>query len=351
MFHLLNQVYVDSDLRVDRTVDQINISKSLGFEFILTSAEMPGKQLGYATSLDEVDNKQLETWLDTANRSDGKVIIYADGDAYCRLYTMLVRAVFPGLTFEQFKWIMLCKKATFNSIIVAAGEPAMDMSKAVVITSKYCKELFDRQETLQPVMDELVAENGEEISMEWHIARLLTTGKIGNVPMLTKNLLRRSALSSALDAMDVWSRVLTCPEYWEMAGADADTLMGAESVFEGCLGLPHLSSAQLMRPGLFRFRPNDTWLKGMLTEVIMLLGKLQEESSSKRAAKLLELMSDDSDMTNPENCLRRVREMFHGEVRLSFPMRDTGKYDENLIRHMLSDDPESIKAALKGAAW
>ncbi|MNI91908.1 hypothetical protein D3C73_1496320 [compost metagenome] len=89
----------------------------------------------------------------------------------------------------------------------------------------------------------------------------------------------------------------------------------------------------------------------MLQEAVELMHDLEDESSSKRAAQILALLQDDSNMREPENIMRRVNCMFAGEMRIALAMRDTGKYDENLIRHILTTDLKALQAALVGASW
>lgn len=351
MYHLLNQTYVDSETRIDRTANVITISPQVGFEYIPQPNEQVGNHLGFGTSLDAFDAKQFRDLMVAARDLQEKVVIYTDGKTYARLYAMMIKAVFPKIDFENFCWFMLCKKATFNSIIVAMGEPRVDVLSSVVINRAVCKELFEKDEPLQEVLTDLVAEDADALSLEWHIARLRTEGIAGKIPKATKTILRRIALSNAHDVMDVWARHLTRPEFWDMAGADMDTLLNAPSVFEGCLGLPHLASQQLLRPGLYDFRPNDTWIKGMLCEAVDLMHRLEDGSSAERANEILRLLEDDRNMTEAVNCLDRVNRMFNGEMRIALAMRDTGKYDENLIRHILNMELSVLKAALEGAVW
>lgn len=351
MYHLLNQTYVDTEARIDRTANTITISPQVGFEYIAQPNEKVGKHLGYGTNLDAFTSEQFLDLMIAARDLEEKVVIYTDGKTYARMYAMLIKAVFPSIDFENFRWFMLCKKATFNSIIVAMGEPRVDVLSRVVINTALCQELFDKEEPLQEIFNELVAEDADALSLEWHIARLRTEGIAGKIPKATKTILRRIALSNAHDAMDVWARHLTRPEFWDMAGADMETLLNAPSVFEGCLGLPHLASQQLLRPGLYDFRPNDTWIKGMLREAVDLMHRLEDDSSAERAAEILRLIEDDRNMVEAANCLDRVNRMFNGEMRIALAMRDTGKYDENLIRHILNMELSVLTAALEGAAW
>lgn len=348
MYHLCKSIYVDSEHRIDRNKDVITISPKIGFEHI---AEEKGVQIGYATSLDELSPEALEAMLDKGLAADDRVTIYCDGKTYLRLYTMLIKAVLPNLTLDLFRWIMLCKKATFNTTIVAGGEPNVDVLASIQINNKVCHDLFMEVSTLQPVIDALVNENPDFLSLEWRLIRLRTEGRVGKIPGVLNNILRRIALSNAHDAMDVWGRHLTREKNWDIAGADLDTLLNAPTVFEGCLNMPHLASQQLLRPGLYDFSPTKPWIIGMLREAVGLMEVLEDESSAKRAARILELFSSPVNLRESDTCLQRVVDMFAGEMRIALAFKDTGKYDENLIRFILESDIEVLKTSLEGAEW
>lgn len=348
MYHLLKSVYVDNETRIDRSKDVITISPKIGFEHVI---EEKGKQLGYALSLDDFDPVDFHDLMDKAIESEDRVMIYCDGSTYLRLYTMLIKAIMPKIDLDTFLWIMLCKKATFNTTIVAGGEPSQDTLAQMTINVKVCHDLFSSADKLQPVFDELVSENPDFLSLEWRIAKLRTEGRVGKIPGVLNTILRRIALSNAHDAMDVWGRHLTREKNWEMAGADLTTLLNAPTVFEGCLNLPHLGHQQLMRPGLYDFSPTKPWIMGMLSEAVGLMNALEDESSAKRAARILELYGADDNLRDPEVCLKRVTDMFAGEMRIALAFKDTGKYDENLIRFFLERDLDQLKAALEGSDW
>ncbi|MCY1272363.1 hypothetical protein D9M68_17640 [compost metagenome] len=350
MYHLSKSIYVDSENRLDRSKDVITISPKIGFEQVSESGA-EGTQLGYAQSLDELSPEDLTAMLGKALEREDRVMLYCDGKTYLRIYTMLIKAVMPNITLDVFRWIMLCKKATFNTTIVASGEPSMDVLSSIQINNKVCHDLFSEASTLQPVFDNLVKENPDNLSLEWRLIRLRTEGRVGKIPGVLNNILRRIALSNAHDAMDVWGRHLTREKNWDMAGADLDTLLNAPTVFEGCLNMPHLASQQLLRPGLYDFAPTKAWIMGMLSEAVSLMDALEDESSAKRAARILELYSATDNLRESEVCLKRVVDMFAGEMRIALAFRDTGKYDENLIRFILDTDLDTLKACVEGAEW
>lgn len=352
MFHLIDRVYVDTKINLDSEVERMTIGKEIGYEYVpLIDNETPAKQYLWATSLDEIDPKEFDAALREAISFGDKVVIYCDSDTYTRLYALYVKALLPKVSKEDFDYIFLCKKAMYHANMSSRGEPSVDVLNAVQINGKVTADLYTREEKLQEVFDTLVTDFREDLSMEWQLVRMLVNGHIGKIPKVTKNILRRIAISNAHDALEVWGRHVARPENWEMAGADIDTLLNGETVFEGCLKLPHLSAPTLMRPGYYDHRPGDAWIKDMLSEAILIMEHLEDESSAKRATKILELLNDDRDMSQLENIMDRIQIMFDGPMRIALAMRDNGKYDESLIRFLLRMDIDHLKSMVDGADW
>lgn len=351
MYHLFNSVYADSERRIDRSHNVITISPEHGHEYFPAAHEEVGKQLYWATSLDDMDVEKFLAALKEAHASENKTMIYCDGETYIRLYASLIKALMPSIDLDTFRWIMACKKATFNTVICAGGEPRVDVLSSIVISSAKVDEVYKRTEAFQEAMVDLVNDDPDALSLEWRLIRLRTEQRVGKIPKTLKNILRRIALSNAHDALEVWGRHLTREKFWDVGGCDLDSLLNAPTVFEACVNMPHLASQQLLRPGLYDFKPNDAWLKSMLKEAITLMDVLEDESSAKRASIILSLLSAVENPGDPEVCMGRVNAIFNGEHRIAMAFRDTGKYDENLIRFILNADLNVLKKALEGANW
>jgi hypothetical protein len=351
MYHLFSDVYVESERLIDRSKDTITISPQIGFEHVVQESVQPGTQLGYATSLEQLDADGFSALFGKAYNHDNKVMVYCDGPTYLRLYTLLVKALLPNLDLDTFKWIMLCKKATFNMLLSNIGGPATDVLSTVVINSKTIEAMFDFDDPFADAMRELTLIDPDKLSLEWRILRLITCKRVGRIPRDLSNILRRIALANTHDVLDVWGRILADPEHWDFAGCDKDTLLNADTVFEGCLNLPFIGSKMFLKPGLFDTYPSDDWLKALLTEIIPVLERCDEGPTAGRTKLILHLMFEQVNLYNPEVCLERVMTMFHGPKRLALPNRDAGKYDENLIRFILSTDAAPLKVCVEGAEW
>lgn len=351
MYHLFKDVYVDSEQLIDREMDVITISPFIGFEQIETPLNNNGEQLGFATSLDELSPEQFQELFTKAFNHDNKVMVFCDGPTYLRLYTLLVKALLPKLDFDTFKWIMLCKKTTFQMLLSAIGGPATEVLSTVKINNAVVKELFEKEDPLLEAMQELILLDPNMLSLEWRILRLVTDGRVGNIPKTIKNLLRRIALANTHDVLDVWGRIVCDPVNWEYGGCDQDTLLDADSVFAGCLNLPYTSHKMFLKPGLFENVPSDDWLCGLLSELVPLLQKCDEGPTAGRTKIILNMLESKDNLHDPVICLDRVMTMFHGPKRLALPNRDAGKYDENLIRYLLGASHDTLKRCVEGAQW
>ncbi|MCO6704826.1 hypothetical protein [Streptomyces sp. CHB9.2] len=351
MYHLFNSVYVDTERRVMRDVDNITISPHIGYEYFPGPNEKAGRQIGYARTLDEVEPQVLMGWLKEAMQSENKTFIFCDGPTYLRLYTMLVKCLVPQIDLETFRWVWLCKKATFNTSLTNWKQPGNDALGGVVINNQTILDLAEFEDPLQPYFNELMAGDDDVVSLEWHIFRLAAVGYTGIVPKRLKNILRRIALANTHDALDVWGRVITDPENWEYAGADLDTLLNAPSVFEGALNMHYTNNPIFLKPGLFVKFPQDKWLCSLLEELQPLLERIGEGPTAKRTTKILAFLKDQNPLSDSGACLQRCRDIFTGPDRLAMPNRDSSKYDENLIRYILSRDQKDLARMFEGATW
>ncbi|MNQ10546.1 hypothetical protein D3C85_233870 [compost metagenome] len=351
MYHLFNSVYVDTERRVNRAESNITISKHIGFEYHPGPNETAGDQIGFAASLDVVEPEVLLEWLMIAMQSEEKVFIYCDGETYVRLYGLLVRTVFPNIDLLTYKWIMLCKKATFNTSLTNWKQAGCDVLSGIDLTSKSITESYNSKDPLLPMFEQLLSTDRDVLSLEWQLVRLIAEDTVGEIPARLRNILRRIALANTHDCLDVWGRVITDPEHWEFAGADLDTLLDAPTVFEGCLLMSYTNNRMFLRPGLFEKYPQDKWLCGLLRELDPLLDRVGEGPTAKRTRLILAMLESEDDLKDPKALLARVKQMFLGSDRLAMPNRDSSKYDENLIRYLLGRSKEDLRTYLKGATW
>lgn len=352
MFHLFNSVYVDTERRLDRRYDHITISPMIGYEYVhFDKYETAlGRQLWYSPSLDNLDPATFEYVFNEALNSDKKTFVYCDNETYLRLYGMLVKAVFPSVDLETFRWILLCKKATFNTTLTKYGVTDNNAFTGVDINKAAIDTLYAYADRNQSAMSAVVKANPEALSLEWRVAHLVATGDVGTLPKTLLNILRRIALANTHDVLDVWGRMITDPANWDYAGCDMQTLLDAPTVFQGAVGFNFTNNPVFLKPGLFELRPSEAWIFGLLEEMIPLLEHCDEGPTAGRSRLVLELLRNGGDWEDPENCLKNVHTMFRGPKRLALPNRDTGKYDENLLRYLLGRESSDLKECFQEKA-
>lgn len=351
MYHLRNKVYVEIESRIARNNPYISIGRQIGYEYVPGTFETPAPQLGYAQSLDDLDAVGFKAMFSPAFASDEKTFVYVDGETYLRLYAMVVKALLPSVTLDVFRWIFLCKKATFNVSLLNIHKPATNILAEMTINEEVVRKLFDTTEPLQTAVTELMCEAPDQLSLEWRILRLFTCGRVGKLPKTLRNILRRIALANTHDALDVWGRMIADPGMWEFAGCDMDTLLNGKSIFEGTLNFHYLNNPMFLQPGVFENEPTKEWVVGLLKELVQVLDFCDEGPTAGRTRLILQLMTDETNIYEAEALKERIITMFRGAKRLALPNADSGKYDENLIRYVLHEDVEKLRKCVEGAAW
>lgn len=352
MFHLHNRLYVQIDSRISRDDPYVSFGPTVGWEHVPGETEAPSEQLGYASELDSLTVKEFGDMMTKAfAKSDERAYIFADGKTYLRLYAMAVKALLPNVTYDVFRHIFLCKKATFNVSLLNMHKPRTDILHDVTIKDSVVKELFEFDDPFKEVFKHLFSISPDNLSLEWRILRLFTDNRLGKLPRTLRNILRRIALANTYDALDVWGRMIANPDAWEFAGCDIDTLMNGQSVFEGALNFRYLNNPMFLQPNLFDNEPTQHWILGLLDELIMVLDHCDEGPTAGRTRLVRQLMTSEENLADPEVLKQRVLTMFKGPKRLALPNVDSGKYDENLVRYILTEDVDVLRKCVEGAIW
>lgn len=351
MYHLHNKLYVQIDSRIERDEPYISLGPTVGWEHIPGELDKPAEQLGYAKSLDDLTPETFKELFAKAFAQEDKVYIYADGKTYLRLYAMVVKALLPGVTIDVFRRIFLCKKATFNVSLLNMHKPMTDILHDVTINEGVVQELYAFEDPLLETLQTFLSVDPNGLSLEWRMLRLRTDDRVGKLPKTLRNILRRIALANTYDALDVWGRMIANPDAWEFAGCDINTLLNGQSVFEGTLNFRYLNNPMFLQPNLFKNEPTQHWLLGLLDELILVLEHCDEAPTAGRTRLVRQLLLSEDNLADPEVLKERVMIMFNGPKRLALPNADSGKYDENLVRYILTEDVEVLRKCVEGALW
>lgn len=352
MFHLFDNVYVETEHRARVQDHQINISESTGFEKIEHPFIVQGEQLGFAQSLDEFGPTGFYSLLLKAAEKGQKVWLYVDAATYVRLYSILLKALFPKIDYQTYKMFFICIKATYDTSTVTFFDTVQDHSLAVNINRELVESLYEQEEPLVEGVRKLLQTDPNKVSMEWRIVKLLGTDQVGTLPETVRNIMRRTAISNSHDAMDDWGRVICDQTRWDVSGATEDSLLDSPSTFMACKNFGCLSESLLRLPKAMSLDKSDDDCIDLLTNIIKVLESTGDIPSMNRSKNLKALFEEDKDMTDPKNLIGRLKRLFDdGPATFRLPSSDAAKYDENLIRHVLRMSEEQIANLLEDATW
>jgi hypothetical protein len=353
MFHLLKSVYVQTERLPENTRAQINISTSGGFERIGDSSlSQQGVQLGYAQSLNDMTPQQFKSLLVTAIEYPEKVIIFADNETYTRLFSILIKGLFPSITFAAFKRLFICRKASYDTHAINYADLYNGNGLGLVINSAVVSALYEAEEPLAQVIADIVDQAPELVSLEWRIARMLITDTIGNIPETLKNLLKRSAISTGQETASEWARHITDENTWGFSGCTEFSLLNSSNTMAACKNFSNLSNEVLTTAMASKADMPDEWVVEMLNECIAVLNQIGERTFALRCAEAIKHLEHLIDYDTVPECMGLITGLFdNGELTIQTNGQDVRKYDENAIRWIVQYDRQDLTTALGAIAW
>lgn len=354
MYHLFNDVYVESELFATTDVDRINLSKVTGFEYMYTISDNPGvKQLGFAQCLEDLEGTEFDTLFTQAAKHDGKLYIYADSDSYCRLYSVLLKTLFPQIDYETYRFFFICKKAVVDGRAATSYRPKSDPLNGVRINQDEVDRLWAcNDELFIKTFKALVTDPEVLLSLEWAVLKMLTKGYVGRIPQRLKNMMRRVVLSVVHETLGSVGFVVTDQSRWDFLGCNAETLLQADNIFQGCTNLGYLNNKIFVGQSSLSTQVPDSWLIELMGQLIEMLKIQGEVKTWKFSENLLEMWVTGWKLETPEAVYERLTQIFSsGERTVSLPHHDLGKYDENLIRHLLRTPPAKLAKLMEDATW
>jgi len=354
MFHLLGDVYVESEFQSKPSDHQINISENRGYQRLDFPGSLGlGTQLGWGMSLDDFTPSEFYALLLKAMEFNDKVYVFADSKTYTRMYAILLFALFPKIDYRTFKTFFICIKATYSTSTVTFYDRVFGHEMAILINADIVKELWEhKDDPLVAPLRRLIKARPDYTSLEWRIIKMMSTQSVGTVPDTIGNIMRRTAMSNSLDALDDWGRIIADPTRWDISGATEESLLASNSIFEACVNFGELANPFIRSPENKKKRYPDEWYIDLLEKIVLVLTDCGDLPSAARSDRLRQLFLDTSDMTVYENVIARIRRLFDGgkdNFRLGHV--DSAKYNENLIRHVIRLDDAQVRALMEGSEW
>lgn len=353
MYHVLGKVYAETEFRCEDEANQINVSDHSGYQRIAHAmAKRQGFQLGFGRNLDAWTAEEFEALLVRGLGFGEKVMIYLDGPSYTRLFGAMVKALFPGISYELFKMFFVCAKATFDTGTVNLHDTLTDHSAAVQINREVVDRLYAFDDHISYALANVFERFPDEISLEWRIIKLRAFGIVGNIPETILNLQRRTALNNSHDAMDDWGRIIMDPTRWELSGATVDGILDAGSCFEACVNFKAVNDPALRLPGVLHYEMPDEWLIELLEEIVVIMKACGDLPCAGRNQNLLDAFKSGEDLYDPAICIKRLRMIFdNGIDGFRLGHLDSVKYDENLIRYVLRTEASVWQALMEDSTW
>lgn len=353
MYHLFKSVYVETDRAMLERSNHINFSTTTGFAFVnVDGARRYGEQLGFAKSIDDLTPEQFGDLMQKAFDYDSKLFIYCDSVSYSRLYSIFIKALFPNIDLETFKYFFLCLKSAYEIKRLRNMSKDLTVSDGVVIDLNVVIDLYNKEDPMVPKMQRVIMAKEKYLSLEWRTIRLITKGRLSNLIDVLNLLVDRAVIGYAKQSIEEWSHMVTDPKYWEYGGTDVDMLLHAESTASGCPLLGELGNSIFNTDFAYRAEFCDDWRLSVLDKCIDVYAKLDRQTHVKRMKKLRVFVEPSFIFDTPENCIMLLKALFnHERNQVQVTHDDATKYNASLIRYFLREDLVALEKLTEGTVW
>lgn len=354
MFHIFNKLYVESDALINQVVRQVNISRHTGFAKLVdpSQPQNPQGQVAYGSCLEDFDQDTFKELLSSLAASQESTIIYADSESYTRLFSVVIKALFPEIGYEHFKRLFLCRKVSFDSYAVNQSSYLNSYATSVEITLERVKELYEMNDPYAAAYREFLSTHDVGLSLEWRVFKFIATGEVGNIPDTLSSILRKTAIRTGQEALLEWGRLITDDAWLQHAGVTVDALLSAPTAARACSNFDTLNSKLLSESNAVKMRVSDVWLEDLCGEAASVLESSGETDMAGRTRRLALAIRKIPDLQNPAALRELLEELFSNErnsIRTS--VEDSNKIDENIIRYALKQGVDTVSEITRNSQW
>lgn len=354
MFHLFNSLYVEVDREVDDEKNRAVISKQMGLPFLMLDGnENAIEPIHVAETLDGAGEQTFEEMLEQLAWKD-EAYLYADEATYIRMWAALVFAYMPCVDYETFRYLCLCKKSILNCRTTTTMRERTSHINPVNITEPKVREAFDNahNDWLTQVLSRWVSKADIVRSFEWDVLGIRLGMPLGTAGQRLRRLIDRVLLTNVPDTMGYLSTFMGNPAKWELIGADLDSLLNEETVFEGCYNFKYLNNPDFVMLSNINDRYPVDWLAEMIDEMLFLLRHNNDFSIVAYMESIHEVYLSGFVIEDTETLFGLLHRFFdHGPKMVRVSQRDIGKYDDNLLRFMINAPLGTLTRAGMGAKW
>lgn len=353
MFHLFNSLYVEVDREINERQKRAVISEQMGMPFLCPDHDPEIVDLtAFASNLDDMGRVALEGLLNEFLGED-KAYLYVDEKAYIRLWAALVFAYCPQIDYMTFRYLFLLKKTILDCRTTTSMRESGHINP-VVITEPKVKEAYDNAPTdwLREVFVTKLQKPEVIRSVEWDILGVRLGNPMGSVPQRFRAIIDRVLLTNVPDVMGYLSTFIGEPSKWSFVGADLDTLLGEETIFEGCYSLQYLNNSEFVMLSQINGRYPTEWLVEMIKELLMILRYNNDLSIVAYMESILEVYESGFEIPDTQTLFSLLHRFFdHGPRMVRVAQRDIGKHDDNLLRYAINAPEALLTRITKGAVW
>ena len=354
MFHLFNSLYVEVDREIDDEQNRAVISEQMGMPFLkLEGQESVVEPAVVAGSLEELGQPGFEDLLQQLAELE-PVYLYADEATYIRLWASLVFAYMPSVDYETFRYLFLCKKSILNCRTTTTMRERQTEINPVTITGPKVEAAFAQAPTdwVTETLVQWLSKPAVVRSLEWDILGLRLGNPLKDEGLRLRYLIDRVLLTNVPDTMGYLSTFMGNPAQWALIGADLDTLLNEETVFQGCYNFKYLNNADFVMLSNINDRYPIDWLAEMIEEMLFLLRHNNDLSIVAYMESIHEVYKSGFIVSDYQDLFKLLHRFFdHGPKMVRVSQRDIGKYDDNLLRFVINAPLGTLTRAGIGAKW
>jgi hypothetical protein len=353
MFHLFNSLYVEVDREINERTNRVVISEQMGMPFLMPENDTSVIDLHYyANNLDQIGSEGFTRLLNELLVLD-KVYIYSDEAAYIRMWAALALAYCPNIDYQTFRYLFLLKKTILDCRSTTTMRE-VGVINPVTITEPKVKLAYEsaKEDWLRKVFVDYTADVKYVRSVEWDLMGVRLGNPLGTVPLRIRDILDRVLVTNIPDSLGYLSTFIGNPEKWDLVGADLDTLLGEDTIFQGCYKLNYLNNMNFVMTSQVKGQFSTEWLVEMIKELLFVLKHNNDLSIVAYMESILSVYVEGFLIPDAEALFKTLHKFFdHGPKMVRVSQIDIGKHDDNMIRYFINMPIKDIERITKGAKW
>ena len=355
MYLLFKSVYVETDRRRREGYNFVDFSTTTGYRYSHPDgAPWIGDQLAYGQTLEDLTPFEFGKLMYRLINSNEKTYIYSDSKNYSRMFSIWIKALFPTVTLEQFKFFFLNMQAMFEVHRMLYSIKEYDVTETLCFDLARVIELYEMDDIYVAPMRRVIRtqHNDEFLSLEWRLIKLITENDMGSIPGQLKHMIRRAVIGYGRMALEEWANIVTNPDMWEYAGTTLDKLLENPTTPSACSNIGALGDAIFNTAECYSAEVDNAWMMAVLDKCIETYERAGRTTHINRISRLRDFVNPDFVFDTPEKCLEFIDSVFgHNRNSIQLAYADTCKYNPPLIRWLLRQDKATLTALKEDAKW